>query len=147
MKGGTTGERVADAAERFLRNNSVKLRRHYLPKKTGKLPVLYLSATKLYRRSNMKSQTYQYDLSKQQLQYRVLRALAESPNRAVSGKVLKTVTGSTSVGSVYQAITTLRKNAEFELGLSEELIISGRNKSYRLRYRVVAVDKPRNRGK
>lgn len=121
--------------------NRVKLIKTYGLHKTGRKPTLYLKNDGLYRKVKGVYAKSRYDLASRPMRRSILVALSSAEDGWLSGKALKAKVGSKSLRSVYQDVLAIRQEAPSALQLSEDLIVQGKNKGYRLNYRIEAVDK------
>ncbi len=134
-------DKIAETAAGFLEKNRLGLIKEMGLRKTGKKPTLYLKKDGLYRKEKGAYAKYHYDLSTRPMRRKLLLVLAVSDGKSMTGKMLKMKVGSTSLESVYQEMSAIKNGAPNALHLTEELIVPGPNKGYRLNYRMVVVDK------
>ena len=133
-------EKLNSLAKKYMRNR-VKLIKAFNLHKTGKKPTLYLKSDGLYRKVKGAYAKSHYDLTSRPMRRSILMALSSAEGGWLSGKALKVRVDSKSVRSVYQDVLAMRHEAPSALQLSEDLIVQGKNKGYRLNYRMVVVDK------
>lgn len=121
--------------------NRVKLIKAQGLHKTGRKPTLYLKSDGLYRKVKGAYAKSHYDLTSRPMRRNILIALSSAEDGWLSGKALKAKVGSKSLRSVYQDVLAMRQEAPSALQLSEDLIVQGKNKGYRLNYEIKVVDK------
>ena len=134
-------DKIAEAAVGFLEKNRLGLIKEMGLHKTGRRPTLYLKSDGLYRKEKGTYAKHYYDLSTRPMRHKLLLALAVADGKSMTGKMLKVRAGSTSLESVYQEMSAIRNEAPNALRLTEELVVPGPNKSYRLNFKIVVVDK------
>ena len=133
-------EKLNSLAKKYARNR-VKMIKAQGLHKTGRKPTLYLKSDGLYRKVKGAYAKSRYDLASRPMRRNILVALSFAEDGWLSGKALKAKVGSKSLRSVYQDVLAIRQEAPSALQLSEDLIVQGKNKGYRLNYRIEAVDK------